>query len=138
MSAKQYRQIRAVIAVFISLLVSVSVSIDSYLLAAAAVITGMVFMILVRSKARITIDEREAAVREKAARWAYAIFTPTLGLGAFLMLIPTHSGLGVFAKGQWEFIESLGMIFAYLTLYLIGVYSVAFYFINKKYGGDEE
>jgi len=135
MKRKTFRRIRALVAVFIAALVSVSVGQDSYLLAAAAVLTGMFFLVLVRSKVNIKVDEREVIVQEKAARMTYAIFAPTIGIGAFLLLVPSRSGLSVFAKGEFAYLESLGMVFAYLTLFLIALYAISYHFLNRKYGG---
>jgi uncharacterized membrane protein len=109
---------------------------DSYLLSIAGVLTGMIFLALVRSKAKIKIDEREKAVQEKAANMTYAIFAPTLGIGAFLLMFPSISKLSVFANGEFVYIESLGMIFAYLTLFLITIYAISYHFFNKSYGVD--
>jgi uncharacterized membrane protein len=140
MNIKIYRQIRAAVGLFIGAIVSVAVIQDSYLLAVIGIVTGMLFLILVRSKTRIIIDEREKAIREKAANMTYAIFAPTIGIGAFLILIPSKSGLSVFAKGDFVYLESLGIIFAYLTLFLIAIYAISYHFLNRKYGGsnDEE
>jgi len=140
MDRKKYNQLRIVVALFVFAIVALAVTNNSYLLSAVGVITGMVFMILVRSKAKIKVDEREATVQEKATRMTYAIFAPTIGIGAFLLLIPSYSGISVFAKGEFVYLESLGMIFAYLTLFLISIYAISYYFLNRKYGGsnDEE
>ena len=135
MNLKRYKQVRVLVALFVGAIVSIAVNLDSYLLATAGVLTGMLFLALVRSKTKIVVDERESTVREKAAQMTYAIFTPTLGIGTFLLLFPSLSNLSVFSKGEFLFLESLGMIFAYLTLFLISVYSISFYFLNKKYGG---
>lgn len=135
MERKTYRQLRVVVAFFVSIIVSVAVIRDSYLLAIVGVITGMVFMVLARSKAKIITDERELTIQEKAARMTYAIFAPTIGIAAFFMLLPTKGGISVFNKGEWQFVESLGMIFAYLTLFLIIIYAISYHFFNKKYGG---
>jgi hypothetical protein len=43
----------------------------------------------------------------------------------------------VFSKGEWQFTDALGIIFAYLTLFLITVYSLAYYFFNRQSGGAE-
>lgn len=136
MDRKSYRQLRILVVFFIGALISLTASRDSYLLTVAAVLTGMVFMALVRSKAKIRTDERETTIQEKASRMTYAIVTPTLGITSFLLLLPAKSGLSVFSKGEWLFIETLGMIFAYLTLFLITIYSIAYHFYNRKYGGD--
>lgn len=135
MDRKKYKQLRVVVAFFVSAIVGLAVIRDSYLLAAASVLTGMVFMILVRAKAKIRTDERESTIQEKAARMTYAIFAPTIGIAAFLLLLPSKGGIDVFNKGEWLFTESLGMIFAYLALFLITVYAISYHFFNRKYGG---
>lgn len=138
MNIKRYRQVRAAVAVFVGIIVSIAVRQNSYILATAGVVAGMLFLTLVRSKTKIIIDEREKTVREKAAQMTYAIFTPTIGIGAFLLLFPSYSGLSLFSKGEFLYTESLGMVFAYLTLFLISVYSISFYFLNKKYTGQDD
>ena len=135
MDRKKYKQLRVIVAFFVSAIVALAVTRDSYLLAIAGVLTGMVFMVLVRAKAKIRTDEREATVQEKAARMTYAIFAPTIGIAAFLLLLPSKGGISVFSKGEWLFTESLGMIFAYLTLFLIAIYAISYHFFNKKFGG---
>lgn len=135
MNSKRYRQFRAAATLFVAGIVAVSVLLDAYFLAFIGVVTGMLFLILVRSKAKIKIDEREKTVREKAAQMTYAIFAPTIGIGAFLLLIPSYSGLAVFSKGEFAYLESLGLILAYLTLFLMAIYAISYYFINKKFGG---
>jgi uncharacterized membrane protein len=135
MNIKKYRQMRIVAALFIGVIVSIAVTQNSYLLAVIGVLTGMLFLILVKSKTKIVVDEREATVREKAAQLTYAIFAPTIGIGAVLMLIPSHSGVSVFAKGEFAYLESLGMVFAYLSLFLIAIYAISYHFLNRKYGG---
>jgi len=135
MNSKRYKQIRIFVAIFISITMSISVNLNSYLLGIIAVLVGMLFLTLVRSKTKITVDEREKTIREKAAQLTYAIFTPTIGIGSFILLIPSYSGLAVFSKGEFTYLESLGMIFAYLTLFLIAIYSLSYHFLNRKYGG---
>jgi uncharacterized membrane protein len=129
MNVKKYRQIRAIVALFVSATVSLAVTQDSMLLAAAGVLTGMLFLGLVRSKTKIVIDEREKTVREKAANMTYAIFAPTVGLGSFFLILLGQKSVYLFALGQ---------ILAYLTLFLIAVYAISYYFLNRKYGGSKD
>jgi len=138
MDNKRYQQARVVVVFFIGAIVALAVAENSYLLATAGILIGMLFLILVKSKAKIFVDEREATVREKAAQLTYAIFAPTIGIGAFLMLFPSHSGLDVFAKGEFAYLESLGMVFAYLALFLIALYAISYFFLNRKYGGGSD
>ena len=137
---KTYQKIRVAVTFFVATVVGISVTNHSYLLTFAGVLTGMIFMLLVRVKANIKTDEREVAIQEKAARITYTIFTPTIGLSALLMLIPSQSGLSVFSRGEFLFLESLGMVFAYLVLFMISLYALSYYVLNKKYSGgnDEE
>lgn len=136
MDSKKYRQIRAVVAAFVGIVVSVSVVKSSYLLALIGVVTGMLFLVFVRSKAKITVDEREKTIREKAANLTYAIFTPTIAIGSLILLIPSRGGISVFSRGEFVYLDSLGMIFSYLALFIIALYSIAYFFLNKKYGGE--
>ena len=126
---------RALTVLLIGAIVGVAVIKDSYLLSAVGVITGMVFLVLVRSKTKTTTDERVESVKEKAALITYSIVTPTLGVGAFIMLFPTLSRLSVFAKGDYVFLDSVGMIFAYLTFFIMATYAISYYLLNRKYGG---
>ncbi len=135
MNRKKYKQLRVIVALFVGAIVGLAVVRDSYLLSIAGVLTGMVFMVLVRSTAKIRTDERELTIQEKAARMTYAIFAPTIGMAAFFLLLPSKGGFSVFSKGEWLYIESLGMIFAYLTLFLIALYAISYHFFSRRLGG---
>lgn len=135
MNRKKYNQLRVVVTIFVSAIVSLAAAQGSYLLAFMGVATGLIFMTFVRLKAKIRIDEREEAIREKAAQLTYAIFAPTIGIGAFLLLIPYQKISPVFAKGEFVYPESLGTIFAYLALFLIATYAISYHFLNRKFGG---
>ena len=89
----------------------------------SGVITGIVFMRIVRAKSNIRVDEREVTLREKAANLTYAIFTPTIGLSAFFLLL--------LARGEFYYLESLGLILAYLTLFIIGLYALTYLYLNR-------
>lgn len=138
MNIKKYKQARALVILFIVAIVAISIVLGIYLLAVVGIFTGMLFLSIVRSQTKVTIDEREQLLREKTANITYAIFTPTIGIGAFFLLLPSYSRLAVFSRGEFLFIESLGMIFAYLTLLLIGVYTITYFFLNRKFGGGDE
>lgn len=138
MNRKTYKQLRMLVAFFVGIITSIAIAKDSYLLAAAGVFTGMLFMFFVRARVKINTDERELAVQEKAARMTYLIFTQTLGITAFLLLLPSKGGWSIFQQGEWLFLESLGLLFAYLTLFLIALYAFAYHFFNHKYGGTQQ
>ena len=136
MNRKKYKQLRVIVFLFVAAIVGLAVIRDNYLLSIAGILTGMIFMVLARSKAKIKTDEREASIQEKSARMTYAIFAPTIGIAAFLLLLPSKGGFSIFSKGEWLYTESLGMVFAYLTLFLIAIYAISYHFFNRKYGGS--
>jgi len=129
MNNKTYQKYRVGIAIFTSVIVGIAVSRDNTILAIAGVLIGMAFMVVVRSKTKVLLDERQKMVREKAAQMSYAIFAPTIGLGSLiLMVVPKDS----------YFLEAIGIVLAYLSLFFIALYSISHYFINRKFGGDGE
>lgn len=135
MQRKKYKRLRFLIILFVFLIVALAAYRNSYLLSLVGVLTAMLFMIVVRQKAKIKTDERDKTVGEKAAKMAYAIFVPTLGISAVLFLFPSNSGWEVFAKGEFAYLESIGVVFAYLVMFLIILYTIAYYFFNRQYGG---
>ena len=136
MDRKKYDQLRSLVALFVSVIVAVAVIGDSYVLVLVGIVTGMICMVLVRRQIKIGTDEREETVRAKAAQLTYAIFTSTIGIGAVLLLIPYQKLSPVFAKGEFAYLESLGLVLAYLTLFLIAIYALAHQYLNRQYGGS--
>ncbi len=138
MNNQKYKQLRVGSAFFVGAIVGLAFSKENFLLAAVGVLTGMIFMSLVKSKAKVRTDERELSIQEKASRITYSIFAPILGITAFILFFPSKSGVEVFSKGEWLFTESIGMLLAYLTLFLMTIYAIAYYYFNKKFGGGSE
>ncbi len=56
---------------------------------------------------------------------ALKIFILTFGIVALLILFPTLSGLAVFSKGEFAYLESMGIIFTYITLFSISLLLLA-------------
>lgn len=54
----------------------------------------------------------------------YAVCILTLVATTFLLLFPSYSGIHIFAKGDFTYIESVGFIFIYLTTHLLILYLV--------------
>lgn len=136
MKHKTFQQARAAVVFFIGALVSVASLRDNFVLAVTAVVVGMAVLVFMRSRARIPTDERDIIIQEKSARFAYAVIAPVLGISSVVFLFPSKSGLTVFSKGEFLFVESVGYIFAYLTLFLLLVYAVSYRYFSGKYGGN--
>ncbi len=119
--------LKIIVSVFLSALIVLALMRAQHALAVLTAIAGLFFLTNVRSSSGPIMDEREQSVREKAAHLTYAIFAPTLGLSALGLLILSHDSN--------FFLESLGVILAYLTLFLITLYSISSFFFDRKYGG---
>lgn len=130
MDIKRYKQLRLLVVLFIVVTVSTATATDNYVLAIIGVVTGMVFMCIVRAKSNILVDEREISLRQKAAHLTYAIFTPVIGLSSFFLL--------VFARGEYHYLEALGLVLAYLTLFIIGLYALTYLYLNRQHGGSDD
>ncbi len=139
MNKRNYHLLRAAALLFIITIVVVALWLKLYLLAVVGVLTAIIFLMTVQSQAKLAIDEREQSIREKAAHTTYAIFAPTVAICALLLLIPSHGDVfPVFAKGEFLYIESIGMILAYLTLLLIVIFALSYYWLQKKFGGKSD
>lgn len=130
MNIQTYKRVRAAIAVFVAMTVSVATTQNSYLLAIVGVLTGMLFMIVVRRKAKVLVDERMVAVSEKAARYTYSIVTSVIGLSSFVVYSLGRNGD--------ERLVLLGTVLSYITLFTIAVYSIAYYWLDRKFGAVDE
>jgi uncharacterized membrane protein len=132
MNTQQYRYVRVAVIFFMAAVVAVSLWLNNHLLAAAGIVTGLLFLLLVRSRARILVDEREQSIREKAAAATYTIYAATIGVSAVILLLWSRRG--------FVYLEALGLLFAYLALFLIALYAISYQFFNRRYGGggDEE
>jgi len=127
MDNKSLKILKIIVNAFLVVLVSLALLRAQYALAVLAAAAGLLFLTIVRSSDGLIVDEREQSVHEKAAQMTYIIFAPTLGLSALGLLVLSH--------GSNFFLESLGVILAYLTLFLISLYSLSSFFIDRKFGG---
>jgi uncharacterized membrane protein len=130
MNNKTNHNIRIGITVFTLVIMGIAVRLENTLLAVAGVLTGIAFLVISRSQTGKQIDEREKMVREKAAQMAYAIFAPTIGIGAIFLIL--------LARGDFYFLEAIGIVLAYLSMFLIALYAISHYYLNRKFGGDGE
>lgn len=128
MNEKTFKFLKFLVTAFLAALVFLALLRAQYALAVIAGIAAIMFLTIVRSTGSLVVDEREQSVREKAAQLTYLIFAPTLGLSSLGLLVLSHDSN--------YFLESLGVIFAYLTLFQITLYTLSSFFIDRKFGGD--
>jgi len=131
MNYKQFIKLKVLIGFLIGLVVAMAVTINNFYLAISGVFIGVLFMFLVKSRfKKVIVDERVISISGLAARATYALVTLFLAvLGLFLIL----SGRG----HDDIYVESIGVLFSYIAMFLLAVYSILYYYFNKKYGGDK-
>ena len=132
MSYKNFKIARLLITFFLAMTVSIAVSTENVLLAVSAIGIGMITMLLIKKKVKaVLVDEMVKNIAGKSALMAYSITVPVL---AILSLVFMFSNL----SNEDSYLYNLGMIFSYIALFNMAVYSIAYYYYRKKYGSDEE
>lgn len=131
MNYKHYQIIRTLIGLLIATIVMTAAITNNFYLAISGVLIGMLFLSLVKSKfKKIIVDERVISISGRASRIAYSVVAVLLAL----------SGLSLIFAGRNQDgsnLKFLGEVFCYIALLLIMIYSIAYYYFNKKYGADE-
>lgn len=135
MTNLKYQQIRAIVFLFVFVLIALAIRLDNFFLAFASLTSGLLFMTIAHSSKLNSADEREVTVQHAAANTTYGLVTSTLGLTTILLLLPSKGGFSIFAKGQWIFLEAVGMLLAFLSLLIIVIYTLSYQFYTQKYGG---
>jgi uncharacterized membrane protein len=132
MSYKTFKLVRILIAFFIGMTVSIAISVQNVLLAVSAIGIGMISLLLIKKNVKaVLVDEMVKNIAGKSALMTYSITVPVLAL---LSLIFMFSNL----KNGGSYLYNLGIIFSYIALFNMAVYSIAYYYYRKKYGSDEE
>lgn len=132
MSYKNFKIARLLITFFLAMTVSIAVSTENVLLAVSAIGIGMILMFLVKKNVKaVLVDEMIKNIAGKSALITYSITVPVL---AVLSLIFMFSNLG----NEGSYLYNLGIIFSYIALFNMAVYSIAYYYYRKKYGSDKE
>jgi uncharacterized membrane protein len=132
MSYKKFKIIRFLIVFFLAMTISIAVSMENVWLAISAMGIGAITMLLVKKNVKaVLVDEKVKNIAGKSALIAYSITVPVL---AILSLVFMFSNL----SHQGSDLYNLGVIFSYIALFNMAVYSIAYYYYRKKYGSDEE
>ena len=132
MSYKSFKIVRMFIVFFLAMTVSIAISMENVLLAVSAIGIGMISMLLIKRNVKaVLVDEMVKNIAGKSALIAYSITVPVL---AVLSLVFMFSNL----SHQGSDLYNLGVIFSYIALFNMAVYSIAYYYYRKKYGSDEE
>jgi uncharacterized membrane protein len=132
MSYKNFKIARILIAFFLAMTVSIAVSMENVLLAVSAVGIGMITMLLIKKNVKaVMVDEMVKSIAGKSALMAYSIVVPVLAIFSLVFMFSSLSN-------RDSYFYNLGMIFSYIVLFNMAVYSISYYYYRKKYGSDEE
>lgn len=132
MNYKQYQIIRTLIGILIAIITMTATIINDFYLAISSIFIGVSFLFLAKNKfKKVIVDERVISVSGKASRATYSVVTMFL---AFLGLF------SIFAARENKdlYFESLGIVFCYIALLLITIYSISYYYFNQKHGANEQ
>lgn len=123
---KNYQILRIIVAMFVAIVVGLSVSIGNILPAILGIVIGaMVSYIYKKSTNEIVEDERITKVSEKASRIAIVVFSISIALiGLFLITL---------RNAYPDYIQA-GYTLSYSSVALLILYYIFYGYYNKKYG----
>ncbi len=122
-SSTSYKTIRIIVSMYVAAVVSSAVVSENFMLALAGVISGMLVIWLAKKRTKtITADEMILTVSGKAARITYSLTTISLALVSVLLMF----------LAKEPFPKALGIIFSYLALAMMVVYSILYKYLMKQ------
>jgi uncharacterized membrane protein len=131
MNLKQFKQTRIIVGSFIAATVAIAVTTENILLALAAVLMGMVLIVLARKRTKAVLsDERTEKIAGLAARYTYAILTSFIALLSLFLIMSGKSSGDAFT-------ESVGTILSFTALLSIAIFAMSLKYFNKLYGDDQ-
>ena len=123
---KNYQILRIIVAIFVAVIVGLSVSSGTIIPAILAIVIGaMISYIYKKSSDEIIEDERIIKVSEKASRIAIVIFSISIALiGMFLITL----------RKEYPDFTQAGFTLSYTAVALLTLYYIFYGYYNRKYG----
>jgi uncharacterized membrane protein len=123
MTAKKFLIYRLIVVILLAGVVSSFVAAGNYLVPIAAVITALIFLLLMRKKVNeVLADERDYKIAGNAARYAMTVFSAISGI---IILV-----LFALKKDRPDF-ELVGSTLAYAVCGLMLLYSLIFKYYQR-------
>lgn len=132
MSFKVFKIIRMLISMAIGITVALAISLQNFYIALSAILIGIIALIVIKRNVKdVMVDEMIKAIAFRSASIAYSTSVVILALFSLVF---------VFANldNQESFYYQLGIIFSYIALFNMAVYSIAYYFYRSKYVADDK
>jgi len=130
MSYKTFKLLRLVVVVILGVLVTWAAANGNAWIPVPAVIVAIIILLLFRRGVKeVIVDERTYSVAYKASRFAFVVFAVgAVTIGATLLALGK--------AGQPE-LKPVGFTLTYSICALVLIYSIAYSYYNRKFGGKE-
>jgi len=130
MRRKDFKRIKLLISVFVLVVMIVAVFSYNIFLAVVGVLSGMLAVRILRIKSKQEIvDERVEKIGDKAARASFLIFTSILAVVSVLLVV---------VKKEHVYLQALGVLFSYMTSFMLVLYVLSYRYFEKEFGEDDE
>ncbi len=123
---ENYKILRAIIAMFVAIVVGISVTIGEIIPAILVIVIGAMISYIYKKNADETLeDERIVKISEKASRMAVVLFSVSIAIiGLFFITL----------RYQYPDFTQAGYTLSYSAVALLALYYVFYGYYNKKYG----
>jgi uncharacterized membrane protein len=126
---ENYRIIRTIIALFVGIIVALSVIQESIVPAILAIVIGAMISYIYKKKTNETLeDERIVKISEKASRIAMVLFSITIAIIGLVFIT---------LRNEYPDFTQAGFTLSYSAVALLALYYIFYGYYNKKYFYEE-
>jgi len=126
MTGKSYNKARVILSILIAVIASNAVVNGNLIIVPITILIGLLIKrLLVKHTKEVLEDERNQLVGLKAARITVNIVSIVLMSISFLLISLTEP--------SHVYLYNLGIVLSYTTVFILAVYSVSYWFINKDF-----
>ncbi|MCS3901556.1 DUF2178 domain-containing protein [Methanococcus voltae] len=141
MNYETYKKYRLIVIAYVALLTSYGITSKEVLVVFGAVLTGMLFMFLLRrnlDKEEVLVDELVLKVSEKAANASMALCTIAFAVAGLILMnivsiLSLIDGKPVIAQ-PWEGYVNMGITLSWSAMALLISFVGFKYYYGRKYG----
>jgi len=123
---ENYKILRVIIAMFVAIVVGISVTMGEIIPAILAIVIGAMISYIYKKNTNETLeDERIVKISEKASRMAVVLFSISIAIiGLFFITL----------RNDYPDFIQMGYTLSYSAVALLALYYVFYEYYNKKYG----
>jgi uncharacterized membrane protein len=123
---ENYKILRVIIAMFVAIVVGISVTMGEIIPAILAIVIGAMISYIYKKNTNETLeDERIDKISEKASRMAVVLFSIAIAIiGLFFITL----------RNQYPDFTQAGYTLSYSAVAILALYYVFYGYYNKKYG----